>query len=192
MLGGDVRVTMTKTGLQTTSLRLTPRPTSLVEVLQLTMLPEVPTRPRPSGQTSGNLSELRGDVLPPPSGDVTSGQVELASLKTGDLLVLSEFYANGQDAKLVSKLLEHDGTRLVVHWVRLPKTSLPDGATIDDHFIKTSSGFRKVTMSPKKLADYKKLLQIRRSLPPRPAATTMEERYARVAETLSLMSRRPR
>lgn len=190
MLGGDIRVTMTKPGLQTTTLKLTPRPTSLVEVLQLTMLPEVQGRPRPSGQTAGNLSELRGDVLPPPNGDVTSGQVEVASLKTGDLLVLSEFYANGTDAKLVSKLLEHDGNRLVVHWVRLPKTALPDGAVVDDHFLRTPGGFRKVAMSPRKLADYKKLLQIRRSLPPRPAATTMEERYARVAETLSLMSRR--
>ena len=86
--------------------------------------------------------------------------------------VISEFYANDRDAKLVSKLLEHDGTRLVVHWVRLPKTDLPDGASIDDHFIKTSTGFPQGRNEPEKLADYKKLLQI--GMPPGPAATTME------------------
>jgi hypothetical protein len=156
------------------------------------MPPLVATRPRPSGQASGALNEMNGDILPAPTGNVTSGEVALDTLKAGDLLVLSEFYANGRDAKLVSKLLEHDGSRLVVHWVRLPKADLPEGSAIEDHFIKTSHGFRKVAMSPKKLADYKKLLQVRRSLPPRPPATTMEERYARAAETLALMSRRPR
>ena len=77
MLGGDVRVTMTKAGLQTTSLRLTPRPTSLVEVLQLTMLPEVPTRPRQRPDRREPQRAAGRCPAPPPNGDVTSGQVEI-------------------------------------------------------------------------------------------------------------------
>ena len=121
--------------------------------------------------------------------DVTSGEVELASLRTGDLLALTEFYANNRDAKLVSKLLDYDGSRYVVRWVRLPKTSLPDGAVIGDHFLKTPAGYRKVEMTPGKLNSYKRLLRSRRSQPPRPTPTTLAERYLRVAETLAVAGR---
>jgi hypothetical protein len=192
LLGHRVTVTLMSRGLQTTTMQLTPLPTANVDVLQFVMLPEVASlRPRPSGRTAGSLSELNGDVMPAPVGaNVTSGEVAITSLKSGDLLTLTEFYANGTDAKLVSKLLEYDGSRLVVHWVRLPRTDLPADAVAGDHFLRVGSGFRRLKMTPKKLADYKKLLQVRRSLPPRVPATTPEERYVHVAETLAQMSRR--
>jgi len=193
LLGHKTGVSMTKQGLQSVTLQLTPLPTSTVDVLQFVLVPEVASRPRPSGRTAGPLSELNGDVLPAPvGGNVTSREVAVDDLKAGDLLVLSEFYANGTDAKLVSKLLEHDGSRLVVHWVRLKKTDLPADAALDDHFMRTGTGFRRVKMSAKKLADYKKLLQVRRSQPVQAPPTTPEERYRRAAESFALLSGRRR
>jgi hypothetical protein len=191
LLGHKIAVSLSKQGLQPTTAQLAPLPTATVSVMQLVMLPEVPTRPRPSGRTAGPLSELTGAVMPAPvNANVTSGEVDVATLKSGDLLTLTEFYANGIDAKLVSKLLDYDGSRLVVRWVRLPKSALPGSAAVGDHFFRTTAGFRKVTMSPRKLAAYKKLLQVRRSQPARAPATTMEERYQRSAETMALMSGR--
>ena len=191
LLGANASLSVTAQGLQALTHSVTPRPTESVEVLQLTMLPELAIRPRPAGATSGRLSELNGDAMPALQGtDVTSGEVPVASLRSGDLLVLTEFYANGTDAKLVSKLLEFDGTRFVVHWVRLPKADLPAGAAEGDHFLRAGTSFRKVRMTPKKLNEYKKLLQVRRSLPMRPPPSTQEERYARAAETFALMSSR--
>jgi hypothetical protein len=74
--------------------------------------------------------------------------------------------------------------------VRLPKTDLPEGAAAGDYFLRSGTGFRRVNMTTKKLNDYKKLLQVRRSLPVRPPATTMEERYRRAAESFALMGAR--
>jgi hypothetical protein len=190
-LGHQVALSVTKQGLQSLAQSLTPRPTANVEVVQLLVLPELTTSPRPSGQTSGPLSELNGDRVPALVGtDVTSGEVPVTSLRSGDLLMLTEFYANGTDVKLVSKLLAFDGTRFVVHWVRLPKTNLPDGAAEGDYFLRSGTRFRKVKMTAKKLNDYKKLLQARRSRPVRPRGTTQEERYLRAAETFALMGNR--
>jgi hypothetical protein len=188
LLGRKVLVRIRAQGLATKTVRLAPSPTSIVRVLQFTLLPDVAVRGRPSIRKSGNLSELSGVVIPTPMGrNVTSGEVTEDSLKVGDLFVLTEFYANGRDAKLVSKLLEYDGLRHIVHWVRLPKDNLPAGSAIGDHFLKVGTTFRKVKMSPQKLTQYKKLLRTRRTLQQAPAKT-LEERYRRAAETLARMS----
>ncbi len=158
-LSSTIPLTMTKQSFQTASINVSPSPTSMVRVDSFTLLPQIVTQPRPSGQTAGNPSELRGDRLPPLQGQaVTSGKVPLSSLQPHDLLVVTEF-KDDTDAKLVSKLLEFDGTRFAVHWVWAPKASLPDGLAIGDYLIKTGTGYRKVTMNPRKLARYKAFLQ---------------------------------
>jgi hypothetical protein len=188
MLGSKYILRTEKPGLQTTTTYLAPLPTAFVEVTQLVMPPEITTRPRPSGLTSGRLSELDGDIIPQMQGQpVTSGQVPVTSLRTGDLLLLTEFYANHRDAKLVSKLIEYDGSRIVVHWSRLPKADLPAGADVGDYFLRTSTGFRKLKMNPRKLNEYKKLQRMKRLGPSQPPAASLEGKYRQTAETFARM-----
>jgi hypothetical protein len=189
LLGRRVVLRISAQGSTTRTVRLTPLPTSMVRALRFTLSPEVAVRPRRSGPTSANLSELNGAMMPALVGrNVRSGEVARGSLKNGDLLRLTAFYSNGRDVKLVSKLLEHDGVRHAVHWLRVTKDDLPPGAALGDHFLKVGTTFRRVKMSPRKQAEYKKLLRTRRGLPRAPA-TTPEARYQRAAETLVRMSR---
>ena len=188
MLGSQYMLRMEKPGLHTTTAYLAPLPTAIVEVIQLVMPPEIATRPRPSGLSSGRLSELDGDILPQMQGQsITSDQVPVTSLRTGDLLLLTELYANRRDAKLVSKLLEYDGSRFVVHWSWLPKADLPGSADVGDCFLRTSSGFRKIKMNPRKLNEYKKLQRMKRLGPSHPPAASLEENYHQAAETYARM-----
>ena len=46
-----------------------------------------------------------------------------------------------------------------MHWVWAPKGSLPEGTSAGDYLIKTSSGYRKITMNPTKLACYRQFLR---------------------------------
>ena len=188
LLGSNVSVAITKDSFLELSAPVAPVRTTMVGVVQFTLQPAIAGRPRPSGQAAGALSELGGDTMPPMQGqDFTSHEVPLASLAPQDLVTLTAFYANGTDAKLVSKLLEFDGRRFIAHWVRLPKSALPDAARIGDHFIISGGGFRRVAMNAAKLNRYKAYLRARRSRAAAPLATTPGARYAQAAEVFRSM-----
>ena len=160
LLSRTTALTMTKQSFQTANISVSPMPTSTVRVVSFRLLRQIVTQPRPSGRTTGNLSELRGAKLPLLQGQaVTSGEVPMSSLEPLDLLQLTEFSKNGTKAKIVSKLLEFDGTRFVVHWGWAPKASLPDGSAVGDYLIKTGTGFRKIAMNAPKLDRYKRFLR---------------------------------
>jgi hypothetical protein len=190
-LGRDAILTIAKDSFVTHSETVSPSPTTNVVVAQFTLVRAVRQRPRRSGQPAAALSELRGDRMPPMQGqNVTSHEVPLASLQPQELVVLTEFYANGTDAKIVSKLLEFDGTRFVARWVRLRKSALPDGSSLGDHFIVRPGGFHKVKMNATKLDAYKRYLAARRRRAGQLPGQTPAERYASSAQVLAASRRR--
>jgi hypothetical protein len=84
-------------------------------------------------------------------------------------------------------MLDHDGSRLVVHWVRLARSNLADDAEIGDHYMRVGNGFRRVNMSDAKLAEYKRMLAVRASRPHRPPPASIEEAYQGSAELFAAM-----
>ena len=187
-LGGSVELRIAKDGYEPTVSQVPPLPTATVRVQEFRLLPAVVQRPRASGESARPLSELRGDAMPAMRGhEVTSTEVTVESLEPGDLLTLMLFYADNGDAKLVSKLLEFDGSRFVVRWVRVPARDLPTGADLGAHYMRTSNGFRPVAISPPKLNEYKRLLQAGRGLPARPGLQATE-RYDRAVDLFRAMA----
>jgi hypothetical protein len=159
LLGRTVALKVAKDKFQTATISVLASPTSAVRVISVTLLPEIRTRPAPADRSAGRISELHGDMLPLLQGQtVTSAEAPPSSLEASDLLLVGEFNSDATKVKLVSKL-EYDGSRFVVHWVWAPKTALPEGASAGDYLIKTSTGFRKVTMNPRKLAHYRQFLR---------------------------------
>lgn len=190
----SVRLTISANAYRTLTQNVTPMPTSVVSVIQFMMVPEAGTAPQSSEARSSLaiLSELNGDSLAHLGrAEVTSHEVSLASLRQHDLLKLTETYANETDVKLVSKLMEYDGTKVMVHWARVPKSQLPEGCGVGDHYVMTSTGFREVKMTDSKLTDYKRLLKARRGLPAN-SLQTPQERNGYVARLFRLLKEMPR
>lgn len=154
---------------------LQPHPTPLVSVREVLLETRVAGVPAPAHAAS--LSELAGEDLPPLQGQsITSHEVPTASLLPRDVLEVVSFYAGSRDVKLVSKLIEFTEGRFVVHWVRLPISSLEERPSLGDHYVVDGRGLRKIRMSPRKLQDYKRFLRARRAVAGRLPPTNRGER----------------
>jgi hypothetical protein len=140
------------------------------------------------------LSQLRGERLPPMAGQrILAREIERDELGDYDVLRLILLYANGREAKLVSRLLSYEGGEFVVHWVRVPLSELPHDPVLREHYWLRAGRFTRINLSPGKLRAYDELLQDRRDQSAAPGAGaelgTVEVRLRRMQEAGVLRSR---
>ena len=134
------------------------------------------------------LSQLNGDALPPPAGQpVSPVEVRREDLRDGDVLRIIYFYADGTDAKLVSKLVSYEDSRFVVRWCRVPKALLPGTARLRDHVRVKGGTLVPFRWTPHKSEAYRGLRRIKTRLAGRPAPRTPLEREAALDELFVAM-----
>jgi hypothetical protein len=155
-----------------------------VRTIRLTRLPIGTTAAPPPVA----LTQLNGDTIPAPAGQpMVPVEVGREALQNGDVLRVIHFYADGTDAKLVSKLLSYEDGRFVVRWCRVPRNALPPAAQLRDHVRVKDGAFVAFRWTPHKGDAYRRLLQIKKRFAGRPAPRTPLEREAALGERLAAM-----
>jgi hypothetical protein len=184
-LGRSARLVVEKTGFMTETLDLE-RPLLdesqvAVEVVQLVSAGAV------AGATV-HLSEYDGDLLPPLSvGAMTTEARAAGALRDRDILMLRRFYEDGTTAQLTSKYLEYrDGTWVAVSF-RVPRSQLPSGAAVRQHFIYRRGRFDAIAMNATRLDLFKAMRRARAAGAGRPPAETIAEMDARMREHAELI-----
>jgi uncharacterized protein DUF4332/carboxypeptidase family protein len=187
--GGLASVSIEHPSYQRWTESIAPAPTPLVMVHRIRLSTHVSGVTHPGSST--RASELAGDRLPAMQGQaVTSHEVPTSALARQDLLKATFLYADGMHVKLVSKLLDFEDGKFVVHWVKMPLADLRGTPELNDYFVVAGRGLRKVKMSARKLQQYKGFLRVRKALAGRPSPETARERQARVREFLDLLNAR--
>jgi hypothetical protein len=125
-----------------------------VEMHRRTGAPQTAERP---------LAELEGDVLPVLNGqNIAAVEVPRGELRENDVLRLILLYANGTEAKLVSKLLEYREGEYRVRWARVPLAELPEAPVRREHYRLRNGRFVRIHMDGRKLDAYRRLLEVKR------------------------------
>lgn len=117
------------------------------------------------------LSALRGDTLPPLSSAPVTTEAQTTPPSDDDVLVVVDFYANG-DARASSLFLDFAAGRFVVRTYRLAEASLPAGTQPLDRLKPTVGSLAKTTASNRKVAQMARLRGVKAklaALPPGPA-----------------------
>ena len=134
---------------------------------QIFQLKAVPTgRPAPSRL----LMEVRGDVLPPVGdGRISLREVEPQQFVERDIFTLTEFSADGERGKLVSKLLVYEEGEFWFPYVWTPLSELKPGAKAGDCFVLRRGAYEEIRMNAVKLRGWPRMLRTRRRMGPPPS-----------------------
>jgi hypothetical protein len=125
------------------------------------------------------LSELAGDRLPPFDGrPIRQQSVDANELTQGDVLRLAVVYETDPPMGLVSRLLSFEAGIFRVRTVRVDRSSLPEGATVGDHFVFSEDSFRPVEMDNNRLRAHKLWLQAGKAFARQPPPATPTEMMA--------------
>jgi hypothetical protein len=111
------------------------------------------------------LMEARGDVLPP-VGDarIALREVERENLFEHDVFALTEFSADMQRGKLVSKLLAYEDGEFWLQYVWVPLSELKRGVKSGDCFVLRRDAFEEIRMDAIKLRGWPVMLRTMRRM----------------------------
>jgi hypothetical protein len=126
------------------------------------------TLQRRVGEPAGDraVSTLRGDALPPMAGQpIVAREIERDELEELDVLRLILLYANGTEAKLVSRLPAYENGEFVLRWLRVALSELPPDPSLREHLWYRGGRFTRMRMSPAKLRAYLEFLRHKRARP---------------------------
>jgi hypothetical protein len=138
------------------------------------------------------LMEARGDTLPP-VGDarIAQREVERDELHDRDIFALTEFSADGQRVKLVSKLLAYEDGDFWLSYVWMAIGDLQRGAKAGDSFVLRRGVFEAIQMNPIKLRGWPAMLRTMREMgPPPDSADDIEAWLEKGAELMQRSGRR--
>lgn len=142
---------------------------------------------------AGVLREARGDALPP-LGDarVEQREVNRDELYERDIFALTEFSADRQRGKLVSKLLGYEDGDFWLPYVWVQLDEIKRGAKAGDCFVLRHGTFEPIEMNPIKLRGWPAMLKSMRQLGPPPATPDEIEAWLEKAGELLQRSGRRR
>ncbi len=144
---------------------------------------------RPATDAPLRLSEYDGDRLPALTDHAVTSRYAGAAARPPhlDLLVLHDFYADRQTAKLVSKYLSYQDGVFVVSYYRIPVSELPSGAVKGSAFLVRRGRFARISLTPAKLARLKARRRVVKAFADLPVPQTLTDRDKRLADIAAFL-----